>query len=323
MKKRIAFLSVCLGFLFFPVIVLAGNPPSQPNSWYSIPSGQTTPANGSTTATMTLHLQDASSSPVVGDTVSLSASNDGTANFPQNNQVTDSGGSATFTMTSTTGGTDNVTMTDTSSGTTFTNWFTITFYSVASPTPTAVAACTGVPSAPVLSSVVSNSNYNATLSWVDSADPVANYLVSYGTASGKYNYGDPNIGGQGTTSFTVGSLAGGKRYYFVVAASNACGSSSFSNEVSVVVSPAPATPVPTLEPTEPPESPVAISNLDVPTDTPVEIDTPTPEATAQSGFSFKNLAIALIVSGVVAIGLVFIIQKNRKKRNRTIPPLRL
>jgi len=194
---------------------------------------------------------------------------------------------------------------------------------VDTPTPTPIAICTNVPSAPVLNSAVSNSDNNATLSWTDSPDPVSNYLVSYGTTSGKYVYGDPNIGGQGTTSFTIGSLAGGKEYYFVVAANNDCGISTFSNEVSVIANPVPATPTPTLEPTVTPEVLSAASDLSTPTNTPMEIaGPPTPESASRSSNStFENLAIIFLVSGFSIIGLVTVIQKGRRKKNSNVPPV--
>lgn len=322
MKKLTAFLLVFVAGLVFPAKILAANPVSQSNSAYSAPSSPT-PANGTTTASITVTLRDSGSpaAAVVGDQVSLSTS-DGTAVF-NNSQTTGSNGIANFTMTSTTVGTDSITVniTDPSNSNnnkSFTNWFNVAFYST-------TAGCSSVPSAPILDSVVSNSNYQATLIWTDSANPVSNYLISYGIASGKYIYGDPNVGGQGTTSFTVGSLTGNKEYYFVVAATNNCGASAFSNEMSVVAAPtpAPATPVPTVEPTATPENLVTISN---PTPTEVveeNVETPTPEAVVQSGNpTLKNLAIIFIVSGLmIIVSLVVIIKIGKKKNPPTIPPI--
>lgn len=317
MVKKLAVLTLVLAFLLLPSVVLAANTTSQANSVATIPTYQI-PADGSSTANITFTLKDGGGTPVQGDVINLSASNDGTANFPKNNQTTDSNGNASFTMTSTTAGTDweNINITDpnnTSNNTTFSNFFSITFYSVAN-------GCPNVPAAPALISAVSNSDNTATLTWVDSANPVKNYLISYGTFSGKYIYGNPNVGGQGTTSYTVGSLVSGKTYYFVVAASNVCGASGFSNEMSVTVGP---TPAPTIEPTEAPLAMTIDTLSDTPTDMPAEVvDTSTPASAVQNGSSaIKNIAIALLASGVVILGAVLIGIKIKSKKNPPIPPI--
>ncbi|MGA2910905.1 MAG: fibronectin type III domain-containing protein [Candidatus Microgenomates bacterium] len=318
MKKLAALILVFLGFLSLPTLIFASGPPSQSNSSYTAPSSSL-PADGTTTGTISVHLEDSSGNNVTSDSISLSSSNDGTAVF-NNSQTTDGSGNATFTITSTTAGTTNVTLTDNTNSATFTDWFTVTFYS-------ATLGCSNVPAAPVLNSVTSTTDHTATLSWTDSANPVSNYLVSYGITSGKYVYGNPNVGGQGTTSTTIGSLMGDTKYYFVVAASNNCGASAFSNEMSVVAAPLPATPAPTPEPTIAPEVLPTTSDLVNPTDTPVDVTSdimgsPTPIPTQETGTStFKNLAIILIVSGIVVIGLIVVVQKGKGKKNSNIPPM--
>ena len=304
MKKIILLFSVLLVFLFVPNIVLAGNPPDQSHSSYPNFSS-TYPADGSTTVSISITLHDSSGNPVVGDVVQLSTS-DGTASFPTNNVPTDSNGVANLTMTSTTAGTDSITLTDTTTSTPFSNWFNISFYAAATPTATPSDSCSNVPPAPVLTSAISKSNNNATLTWVDVTNPVSNYTASYGTVAGKYIYGAPNIGGQGTTSFTIGSLSANKTYYFVVAATNKCGIGSFSNEVSVVVNPVPATPSPTVEPI--PTSDVSATVSDTPSDIPT--DTPTPTAQPSTGLNstFRDLGIGIIVAGVLLIGSVVVFQ---------------
>jgi len=314
MKKVILLFSTLVIFLLVPTIVLAGNPPDQSHSSYPNFSS-TYPADGSTTVSISIVLHDSSGNPVVGDTVQLSTT-DGTANFPTNNVITDSNGTANFTMTSTTAGTDPITVNDTTTSTTFSNWFNISFYAAATPTPS--NSCSNVPSAPVLTSVISKSNNTATLTWVDSADPVSNYLVSYGSTSGKYIYGDPNIGGQGTTTFTVGSLSGNKTYYFVVAATNNCGISSFSSEVSVIVNPVPSTPVPTIGPTTPPDVPAVV--VDTPTDAPTDTPVPTQAPSTDTNSTFRNLGIGIVVAGVLLVVSVIVFQIISKKKNN-IPPM--
>jgi len=85
--------------------------------------------------------------------------------------------------------------------------------------------------APTILSLVPGAN-SVTLNWSEGAGPISYYLIAYGTSSGADQYGNPNIGGPGTTSYTVGSLSPGKTYYFKVRAGNGCTSGLFSNELS-------------------------------------------------------------------------------------------
>ena len=86
-------------------------------------------------------------------------------------------------------------------------------------------------SAPTLVSAISGAN-SVTLNWTAATNPVSYYLVAYGTSPGVYTYGNPNVGGSGTTSYTVNNLSGGTTYYFVVRAGNGCTPGPFSNELS-------------------------------------------------------------------------------------------
>ena len=87
-------------------------------------------------------------------------------------------------------------------------------------------------SAPVLLSAVSTGANSVTLTWAKANGPVSYYLVSFGTKPGEQLYGNPNVGGSDTTSYTVDNLSGGKRYYFEVRAGNGCMPGDFSNELS-------------------------------------------------------------------------------------------
>jgi hypothetical protein len=87
-------------------------------------------------------------------------------------------------------------------------------------------------SAPVLLSAVSSGANSITLTWAKAKDPVSYYLVTFGTKPGEQLYGNPNVGGSDTTSYTVNNLSGGKRYYFEVRAGNGCTPGDFSNELS-------------------------------------------------------------------------------------------
>lgn len=305
MRKLFGIVFVFMFFLSFPCLVLASEP-VQNNSSYTTPSSPAA-SDGTSTETVKIHLQDANQANVSGAVITLSSSNNTTAKFPQNDQTTDANGDATFTVTSTTPGSTKITMFDSTNNTTFTDWFSITFYD-------ATKGCVSIPSAPVLTSVVSNTNHKATLIWVNSPNPVTNYLVSFGEESQKYIYGDPNIGPQGTTTFTVGSLTGNKTYYFAVAANNNCGRSGFSNEVSVIVKPIPSSPTPkptlvptaTITPSIPPVTTLVLY-------TPMPTETPKTAVMSSDTNVIRNWGIGIISTGVLLIAAAVIIQKVRDK----------
>jgi len=88
-------------------------------------------------------------------------------------------------------------------------------------------------SAPVLISAVAGFN-SVILSWTPAENPVSYYLIAFGNSSGSYAYGNPNVGPQGTTSYTINGISGGQTLYFVVRAGNGCAPGPFSNEISVI-----------------------------------------------------------------------------------------
>lgn len=79
---------------------------------------------------------------------------------------------------------------------------------------------------------------SVTLTWVEAPDPVTYYLVQYGTSKENLEYGSTNIGGKGTTSFTISELSNGVKYYFQVRAGNGCRPGEFSNTLGAKVGPA-------------------------------------------------------------------------------------
>lgn len=96
---------------------------------------------------------------------------------------------------------------------------------------TPVCSDTKPGSAPTLLSAIGGVN-SVTLKWTEAIDPLTYYLVTYGTKPGAQTYGNPNIGGKGTTGYTVSGLSGGITYYFRVRAGNGCAPGDFSNEIS-------------------------------------------------------------------------------------------
>lgn len=85
----------------------------------------------------------------------------------------------------------------------------------------------------LISAVVSGQN-KVTLHWSEASNPVTYYLVTFGNKPGQQLYGNPNVGGKGTTSYTVSSLSSNQKYYFKVRAGNGCQPGDFSNEVAVI-----------------------------------------------------------------------------------------
>ncbi|OGM19248.1 hypothetical protein A2686_03830 [Candidatus Woesebacteria bacterium RIFCSPHIGHO2_01_FULL_38_10] len=86
-------------------------------------------------------------------------------------------------------------------------------------------------SAPVLTSAVAEKD-SVTLIWTEAQDPLTYYLVAYGRTETEIEYGSPNVGGRGTTSYVVGKLDQGVKYYFKVRAVNGCKPGKFSNKLS-------------------------------------------------------------------------------------------
>ena len=68
--------------------------------------------------------------------------------------------------------------------------------------------------------------------WSKALNPVTHYLLSYGREPGVAEFGNPNIGGKDSTSYTVYDLSDKTRYYFKVLAVNNCKPGDFSNELS-------------------------------------------------------------------------------------------
>ena len=88
------------------------------------------------------------------------------------------------------------------------------------------------PKIPTLLSAVSVSSNEIKLTWTKE-DRADHYAIAYGTSSGNYLFGNPNVGN--TDSYIVGNLTSGQTYYFVVSAAiggDCPVASGYSNELS-------------------------------------------------------------------------------------------
>ena len=88
-------------------------------------------------------------------------------------------------------------------------------------------------SAPLLLSSKNVAPNEVTLFWNKAGDPVTYYLLNYGENQATLQYGNPNIGGKDTTSFTVKNLNANVTYYFRVRAGNNCAPGDYSNVIAV------------------------------------------------------------------------------------------
>jgi len=249
--------------------------------------------------------------------------NGGTIGSDNATATTDSNGNVSFTVSSNNPnpGTDTFTAADTSDNPSIplssNGSVTVTF--------TVPNSCNyGTPGTPQLTSAVGNGDSQITLTWTDAPDPVSYYLVSYGLSSGQYIYGNPNAGAQGTTSYTVGNLANGTTYYFIVKAVNGCTPSSASNEVSATTTGGVITATPTPTSSVDTSSDTNSQNNVIPTDTPTPTQkpqptvTPTPVQTLVAGISKTKMLIYIVVFILVVGGIGwFIYWKHKKNVKKT------
>lgn len=304
-KSWTIFLIDIIFLLFFSILtpVLAGNPPDQGKSTIS---GTAAPADGLTSSTVTIVLKDVNGNTLSSrDSIAITSSNTSTS-FNPSSVTLDGSGIIRTQMKSSFVGSVPVTVTDNSTGNTQITGY-VAFYQPGTDPPAPGACKDPAPGGTAtLVSAVSNDDHSITLTWTLATNPVTYYLLSYGISPGNYIYGVPNVGGQGATSFTVGGLTTGKKYYFVVRPGNGCTPGTFSNELAAVAGK-------TLTPTpKPVETLMDTSNkLDsTPTITPAvltDIETPTPretQAVAPVLISTTDSFISRFMIGATALGVI-------------------
>ena len=157
-------------------------------------------------------------------------------------------------------------------------------------------------SAPVLLSAVSAGANSVTLTWSKATDPVTYYLITYGLGTGLQQYGNPNVGGSNTTSYTVSGLSGGTTYYFKVRAGNGCAPGEFSNELSTT----PAGGVLNSVPEGFEEGVLGEATELNPELTPSPVPSPSPEVrgTSTSNFNWWWVFIPTALLGLIISGLL-------------------
>jgi hypothetical protein len=73
---------------------------------------------------------------------------------------------------------------------------------------------------------------SVTLRWDKPGGVFTYYLIAFGDNQNADKYGNPNIGGPDTISYTVNGLSSGTTYYFKIRTGNGCAPGNFSNILS-------------------------------------------------------------------------------------------
>ena len=319
------FFSILLSF-FSPSVSFANNNADPVNSSIST-STTLLPADGATTATISVTVKDSFKNPLIGDHIKLTSSADsglviggGPVGVNHHTAATDSNGKVNFTVSSRniSPGTVTFTASDTSDLPPVTLGSVHVTFTPASLAPDPSCKDSAPTGAPMLQSAVPVDANQITLTWTEAADPVSYYLVAYGTQSKQYAYGNPNVGPKGTTSYTVGSLVNGTTYYFVISAQNGCAPGSYSNELSARAGgiKAKLTPTPTamVTPASSPTTPPP--NTPETSETPIQL-VPTLVAGSSNSKIWPYIIMAIFVLGGISSGVI-IYRKKKKVVEKSI-----
>jgi len=311
MQEKITTTLLIIGLLFiFPKEILAYNAPNfNASSIVATTSGSdSVPADGKTNAVMTVTLIDAYGTPLAGENVKVVVTNDTSAVVSPESTGLDSSGKAIFYIKSTKEGVASLDIVDLTQNVTLAGIGHVTFYS-----PTCNDSSPS--SAPKLLTADAISNTQIKLTWTKAGNPVTFYTVYYGLEKGKYIYGNPNVGGVNTTTYTVGSLNTNTTYYFIVIPGNGCTLGPISNELSAKATLSTNTPIPTEIPTtKPSPTPTTLNNENE------EKITPAPTLKGEDTLNSKSntlstpikTAIIISAAGLILISAGLFIISRRK-----------
>ncbi|HJX59443.1 hypothetical protein A2V61_02465 [Candidatus Woesebacteria bacterium RBG_19FT_COMBO_47_8] len=292
----IAFLFLAFFFAFSKWTAAYNSPDFHSSSIVATMSGSDrVPADGKTEAVLTVTVKDAYGTPLAGEEVSVVVTDDPSAIVAPESNKLDSSGKAVFYIKSTKEGVDSLDIVDKTQNVALPGIGHVTFYST-----TCTDAAPGGP--PKLVSATPISNSQIKLTWTKATDPVTFYTVYYGTKKGTYIFGNPNVGGANTTSYTVGSLGTGVIYYFIVIPGNGCTLGPISNELSAKAALAVNSPTPTQKP--------VITSSPTPTVSEkitreVTITPPTPSS------PFKSAAIIASAGILLLASIAFLVRSRR------------
>jgi hypothetical protein len=100
------------------------------------------------------------------------------------------------------------------------------------PAPGAPACNDAIPNFSPTALTASPGTNSVTLNWTEPTGDFTYYLIAFGNTPGADTYGNPNIGGKGTHTYTIGSLSAATTYYFKIRVGNGCAPGPFTSIVS-------------------------------------------------------------------------------------------
>lgn len=164
---------------------------------------------------------------------------------------------------------------------------------------------------------------SVTLNWTKPTGSFTYYLIAFSNTSSADKYGNPNIGGPDTTSYTVNGLSSGTTYYFKIRTGNGCAPGSFSSIISAtpggLVLANPAIPAGFQEGVLGVETSTPVTSPEIPS----ILGTQSSNSTCHWVFKYlfiliiltnilfrKNKIIALILTGILVVVDYFLIDQN-------------